>query len=900
MDNAAKLNQVLAGRYTIERQIGAGGMATVYLARDIKHNRNVALKVLRPELGAVLGPERFLSEINVTANLQHPHLLPLFDSGEANGLLFYVMPFVDGESLRDRLEREHQLPIDEAVRIGVAIASALDYAHKRKVIHRDLKPENILLQGGQPMITDFGIALAVSNAGGARVTQTGLSLGTPQYMSPEQATGDRGIDARSDIYSLAAIIYEMLTGDPPHMGSTTQAIIARVLTDRPQRPRVIRDTVPEHVDAAVMHALSKIPADRFSTAGEFAEALSGTRAVAVPRPASMQPTMTYDVVPAGSQWRRRLTPALIWLPIGLLAGSLGAIALMSSEQRPDRAAHFQIAFADSTEAIGGSGVSIAISRDGSALAFVGDGPQGRGIYHRRLDGLEARFIRGTENGISPEFSPDGQSLAFILNNTIKKVPVTGGAPIPVGDTVGNHLSWSDRGEIIFHYARGIARVSVEGGPHTIIARPDSSRGHLRYAWPNVLPGGKMALITLYKGGTDNQHGHLGVLSLRDSSVTELNVSGLNARYVPSGHILFGRADGSVFAAAFSLRRLRVTGPAVPVLESVSLGPGGALKVVISENGTLLYMSMGTSAWRSLVAVNREGKERILVRDTNFFSGPRIDPTGRRMAVARQHARNRTDNSDVWTFDLNSGASSRVTTDSVSHRPEWLPDGQRIAFVGTGTQRLWGTRVRPWDGTGTAETLTDTGVHSISFSQRGKYLAVRRQVAAGATAVGGDIWIAPIDSPRALRPFLTGPATEITPAVSPDGRLIAYVSDETGGPEVYLRPLPGPGGRATVSIKGGIEPVWSPDGRELFYRSPTHIMSATIVERPELDVARRDTLFADAYVDVTVATNYGIFPNGKEFVFVHNQPSTQRGFYGIANFSEELTRRTGEARIASKR
>ena len=611
--------------------------------------------------------------------------------------------------------------------------------------------------------------------------------------------------------------------------------------------------------------------------------------------------MTYDVVPAGSKWRRRLTPALTWLSVGLLAGILGAIALMASEQRPDRAALFQITFADSTEAIGGSGVSMAISRDGSALAFVGDGPQGRGIYHRRLDGLEARFIRGTENGISPEFSPDGQSLAFVLNNTIKKVPVTGGAPIPVGDTVGNHLSWSDRGEIIFHYARGIARVSVEGGPHTMILRPDSSLGHLRYAWPNVLPGGKSALITLYKGGTDNQHGHLGVLSLGDGRVTELNVPGLNARYVPSGHILFGRSDGSVFAAAFSLRRLRVTGPAVPVLENVALGPGGALKVVISENGTLLYMSVGNSALRSLVAVSREGKERILVRDSTFFGGPRVDPTGRRLAVARTNARNRIGVSDIWTLDLNSGAWSRVTTDSASNRPEWTPDGQRIAFVATEqTQRIWGTRVRPWDGTGTAEMLTDTGVHTISFSQRGKYMAVRRQVAGGPLAVGGDIWIAPIDSPRALRPFLTGPATEMTPAVSPDGRLLAYVSNETGADEVYVRPLPGPGGRATVSIKGGIEPVWSPDGKELFYRSPTHIMAATIVEQPELDVTRRDTLFADIYVQSPVAINYGVFPNGQELIFVHNQASTQRGFYGIANFTEELSRRTREARNAGKR
>ena len=228
MDDRATLASALSGRYDIDREIGRGGMATVYLARDVRHDRRVALKLLSPELGAVLGVERFLSEIRVTANLQHPNLLPLFDSGEANGLLFYVMPYIEGESLRARLDREKQLPIDEAVHIATAIASALDYAHRHGVIHRDLKPENILLHDGQPLVADFGIALAVSNAGGARVTQTGLSLGTPLYMSPEQATGDRVIDARSDIYSLGAVTYEMIAGEPPHTGSTSQAIIARL------------------------------------------------------------------------------------------------------------------------------------------------------------------------------------------------------------------------------------------------------------------------------------------------------------------------------------------------------------------------------------------------------------------------------------------------------------------------------------------------------------------------------------------------------------------------------------------------------------------------------------------------------------------------------------------------
>src|SRR5438552_693316 len=257
MNLSEHFTAALTGRYAVEREIGAGGMATVFLARDLRHKRNVALKVLNPELGAVLGVERFLSEIQVTANLQHPNLLPLFDSGEANGLLFYVMPYVQGESLRARLQREKQLPVDEAVHIAVAVASALDYAHQRGVIHRDLKPENILLQSGQPVIADFGIALAVSKAGGARVTQTGISLGTPQYMSPEQAAGDRAIDGRTDVYSLGAVLYEMLTGEPPHDGTTAQAIIAKVITDRPRGIRLSRDTVAPLGEAAVQRALAQ-------------------------------------------------------------------------------------------------------------------------------------------------------------------------------------------------------------------------------------------------------------------------------------------------------------------------------------------------------------------------------------------------------------------------------------------------------------------------------------------------------------------------------------------------------------------------------------------------------------------------------------------------------------------
>ncbi len=273
-DSIARLLTALSDRYTIERELGAGGMATVYLARDLKHERFVALKVLRPELGAVIGIERFLSEIRVTAGLQHPHILPLFDSGQAEGLIYYAMPHVEGETLRSRLDRERQLPIGEAVDITKAVGSALDYAHRRGVVHRDIKPENILFQDGQAVVADFGIALALTAAGGKRLTETGLSLGTPYYMSPEQAMGDRQVDARTDIYSLGCVLYEMLAGEPPYTGPTAQAVVARILTERPRELRLLRDRVPPALERAVAKSLARLPADRYVTAAKFSEALT--------------------------------------------------------------------------------------------------------------------------------------------------------------------------------------------------------------------------------------------------------------------------------------------------------------------------------------------------------------------------------------------------------------------------------------------------------------------------------------------------------------------------------------------------------------------------------------------------------------------------------------------------
>ncbi len=404
MSDLTRLTTALEERYRIERQLGAGGMATVYLATDLKHEREVALKVLRPELGAVLGSERFLAEIKITARLDHPHILTLIDSGEAGGFLYYVLPFVRGESLRDKLTREKQLGLEEALLITRQVASALDYAHRHGVVHRDIKPENILLLEGEAMLADFGIALAVKEAGGNRLTETGLSLGTPQYMSPEQATGDRQLDARSDVYSLAAVLYEMLAGEPPVTGPSAQAMIAKLMTEKPTHLRVVRGSVPEEIDAAVARALDKTPADRFPSAGDFARALDVKPAI----------TAAAGVAAAPAGGSRRALLAGIGAAV-VLVGVAGA--LLATGRLGRRGPSF--ALRDRTQlTFTGSVYASAISADGKQLAYIthdcGDKGCSYAVDLQDVGGTAThRILEGASAAYGLEWSPDRRNLIFV-------------------------------------------------------------------------------------------------------------------------------------------------------------------------------------------------------------------------------------------------------------------------------------------------------------------------------------------------------------------------------------------------------------------------------------------------------------------------------------------------------
>ena len=487
-DTFTRLTAALSRSYRLDREPGAGGMATVYLAHDLKHDRDVAIKVLHPDLGAALGGERFLSEIRTTARLQHPHILPLLDSGEADGLLYYVMPLVTGETLRTRLERERQLPVGDAVRIAREVASALDYAHRQNVIHRDIKPENILLHDGSALVSDFGIALAVQTAGGQRMTQTGLSLGTPQYMSPEQAMGERTIDARSDIYALGAVTYEMLVGEAPFIGNSVQAIVARVLTEEPRSIGVQRKAVPAGVEQAVMRALEKLPADRFENAKEFIEALGREG----------QPTAARTgAAAATARTSRGLLAATALLAF---VGGLGWFAWWRAT-RGDRATdalplRFTMEQPSGASIVDGNAFDMDISSAARRVAFIARDSAGVArVYVRAFDDVRSQRLDGTEGVNVLFFSPDGAWIAFAAAGKLKKIPATGGNAIVLADygTQPTGGAWSSDGHIYFPVDRSILVIPENGGVARSLGTLVDAGRYVRA--PRVLSGSTTLLFT---------------------------------------------------------------------------------------------------------------------------------------------------------------------------------------------------------------------------------------------------------------------------------------------------------------------------------------------------------------------------------------------------------------------
>ena len=890
MDALLQLKESLGDRYDIKREIGAGGMATVYLAQDLRHDRPVALKLLNPELGAVLGVERFLAEIRVTANLQHPNLLPLFDSGAADGLLYYVMPFVEGESLRSRLEREKQLPVDEAVRMTVAIANALDYAHSHGVIHRDLKPENILLQAGQPVIADFGIALAVSNAGGSRITQTGLSLGTPQYMSPEQATGDRVIDGRSDIYSLGAVAYEMLTGDPPHTGSTSQAIIARMLTEKPRSMRTSRGAIPEHVEEAVQHALEKLPADRFSTAHQFAEALHGHGGVGT--------TGVYASAESRARtgreasWKRRLSDP-VTLALGAIAVAALAYALVGTRKTvtPQRPIRFVVSIPDSLRPVPNYPWPAAISPDGNVVVYAATGGESQPTYYAlRTDQLEAHPIPGTAGAWEPSFSPDGQWFLFQNDGKIRKVRLDGSAPISIADGgSANGGDWTPRDELVMGSdgtKHGLSKVSTAGGELAEFVKPDSSKGETDYLWPISFPDGKRAVFTIWTGSLPTAS--LATVSTDGGDVSRLGIKGIRPLAVIDRTLVYLQTDGAVMAVKLDRSGRKIDGSPTPVHDPVSVDAGnnGNSGIFVSHGGAMVTSRGGRRSQVSWVA--RDGSYKPVSKESRSFASPKLSPDERRIAVATTEQ----GKEDIWIYDMDSETFSRLTSTGTAASPFWSPDGSRIFYVGVGEKQGYAIWSQLADGGSPPEKIIDASLLA------GVVVAPDGRSAIYTTYSNNNSWDlfrVRLDSTPVATPYLAGSHNEVAPAFSPDGRWVAMVSDESGRNEVYIRSYPSPSARIQISAGGGSEPIWSRDGTRLHYRSSRVRLSVKLSTAPGIRIMSRDTAMTQGGVmlDGGNRPNYDISRDGRILGLVSNEDDYE--LVVVPNWRVELEQRLAAAR-----
>src|SRR5437868_7552355 len=874
-----QLLHALADRYAIEREIGAGGMATVYLARDLKHDRRVALKVLDPELAAVMGVERFLSEIRVTAHLQHPNLLPLFDSGEtASGSLFYVMPYVEGETLRQRLDREKQLPVDEAVRITTAIASALDYAHRHHVIHRDLKPENVLFQEGQPLVADFGIALAVSQAGGHRITQTGLSLGTPAYMSPEQATGDRAIDGRTDIYSLGAILYEMLTGEPPHTGTTAQAIIARVLTEKPRAVRTVRPAVPLHVESAVEVALEKLPADRWETAGAFCDALTGKTTTGLPS----------DISAGRSRTRELLAPTSLALAtFGLVAATFAVLEWRAARRAEDATIiRFEVPLT------GGDRSALspapAISPDGNTIAYYGHLPNGQPtVFLRALGELSPRPLSGTESAVQASFSPDGQSLAFFSLGMLRKLHIaTGSIRTLAAINLPEGVDWGRDDKIVVAVDNRLVTVPASGGPARPLTQLDTANGEQSQRGPHILADDESVIFYSWRGSIEASR--IGVASLLTGATRYLDIAGAPVGVV-AGLLVYSVPSEALFAVPFDVRHARVTGTPIRLSDSVPVVGNGLGRAAVSRSGSLLYAS--GSALGELVLVDPQGKGETVIGAPKAYSFPRFSPDGKRIAVSIGS----TGSIDVWIYDIASKTPTRLTNQgSRNDRAEWTSDGKRVLYSSVGRRNLTALWMQNADLSGEPELLEGRRSEQLLegiISPDGKTLVFR------STSVDHphDIWYRQLIGDTARKTFVSAPSSEYAPRLSPNGKWLAYGSNQDGSSQVYVQPFPPTGARYQLTDAGGTTPVWSPDGRRIYYVNGDKIFAATVQTTPEFAVLSRElVLLAQGYnLSSPVHAPYDVAHDGKHLLLLRPTRGNN-ALVVVHNWKTELQRRAHDA------
>ena len=864
------------GPYEITGALGAGGMGEVYRAHDSKLGRDVALKVL-PEAFARDAERmaRFQREAKVLASLNHPNIASIYgleDSGSTDAL---VIELVEGPTLADRI-KQGPIPIDEALRIAKQMCDALEYAHERGIVHRDLKPANVKVTSDDAVkVLDFGLAKAIEGDAASidiatsptisrMATLAGVLLGTAAYMSPEQAKG-KPVDRRADIWAFGCALYEMLTGKQTFSGETVTDTLAAVIRAEPDWSQLPAAT-PVRVRILLQRCLQKDPKQRLRDIGDarisLEEVLSG-----VPDPVIAAP---FAVVP---RWRRVLPWAL-----GFLAASAGVAGWVLKPSPSGPVTRTVINLPAGQRLAGFGDLVLALSADGSQLAYVattqGEGGETQRIYLRAMNSLEANPISGTEGAVDPFFSPDGQWLGFFAGGKMMKISVSGGAAqVLADDSTPEGASWSSHGTIVFsHGAQFLQQVSEVGGMPQPLTHLE--KGEIGNIWPEFLPGGK---AIVFEGGQGVSSQPIGTSERRN-----LTQGGVSPRYLSSGYLIFAQG-GNLMAVPFDPRRLEVKGTPVPVVQDVMQGPAPApAQYSVSATGSLVYVPGSVQASQSkLVWVSRNGAEQPLPLPARDYEAPRISPDGRRVALGS--------GGQIWLYDLARDTFTRFTFEgNLNGGPVWTPDGKRIAFSsdGGGALNIFSQMA---DGSGGLERLT-TSEHiqaPSSWSPDGQLLSFVE------FDPGTSIWVLRPSDGEA-QPFLQTTANELAPQFSPNGRWMAYVSNESGRDEIYVQPYPGPGGKWQISTDGGNEPIWNRNGRELFYRNGDKMMAVETTTEPSFAAAKPKTLFEGQHVrnKSVPFPAFDVSPDGQRFLMlkpVTQEQSAPTQINVVLNWTEELKR-----------
>lgn len=840
---------VRLGPYEILAPIGAGGMGEVFRAKDTRLDRTVAIKVLaqdrshHPELR-----KRFDQEARTIASLSHPHICHLNDVGHQDGIDFLVMEHLQGETLADRLTRSGRsgpspLGIDEVVRYGIEIAEALSEAHRHGIVHRDLKPTNVFLArtGGPSSVPsvkllDFGLAklraMPVSLANSQStlapedqsLTEEGAILGTWRYMAPEQLEGKEA-DARTDIFAFGVVLYEMATGKKPFDGESHASVIAAVLDSEPPPISALQPAAPPALVRIITKCLAKNADARWQSARDLADALKW---IGDEDPARVSP-------PASTQ-RSRSTVWRWATPIAVAAAAIGVTLLLLPRREVAMQPVRRFSIVPPAE-LGFGSSKVAFSPDGRYLAYRGQGAQGSQIYLHALDELTPRPLAGTIGGFSPVFSPDSQWVAFRTNDKVRKASLSGDAVTLFDqqiDHVAPGMTWLPDGTIVAgEKSVGLIRVSAQGGTPASLTTADPNQREIDHHSPSWLPGGHSILVTVHKGA---EAFDIAIQRLDGPERRVVVQDGFDARYVSTGHLVFFRG-GTMFAVAFDAKRLEVTGKEVPVLENVGFSrENGEAGYAISDEGSLAYTPIVPIAGRRLMWIDRNGVTTPLPVGPRAYSEPSLSPNGRRLAVQIAEGSQR----DIWVYDFDADALTRVTFNGVSQAPVWTPDGSRLTFSSTTNGRrqiYWMPIGRP----GEPELLV-SDEHSVwpgSWSPDQTLLAFMREPPTNLD----DIGIFRL-SDRKSQLVVASEMPEEFPRISPDGRWLAYSSFDGDRDQVYIVDVSGIGGKRQVSPEGGNRPVWSRDGRELFYRAGSRFMrvpvaSGSTTGKPlELPISRR--------------------------------------------------------------